>query len=162
VLETPTILYVQEQLAAIIHLTVHWDEIELVMEPGFHELMAVVSAQGIGPIGPWFTHHLSMRPDVADVEVCVPVSMPVVPTGRVEGRNIPARTLVQTVHRGAYEGLGLAWRDLNAWISARGYQPTLDYWECYVVGPDTNSDPATWRTELSRSLIDLGPVAGRA
>jgi effector-binding domain-containing protein len=162
VLEAPTILHIREQLAAVIHLTIRWDEIEHIMEPGLHELIAAVSAQGIGPTGPWSNHHLRMRPDVADIEICVPVSMPVVPVGRVEGRNRPARTIVRTVYHGAYQGLGLAWRDFNAWISARRYQAAPDFQECYVIGPDENPDPAAWRTELTRSLIDLGAVAGHA
>ena len=27
-----------------------------------------------------------------------------------------------------------------------------DLWECYVAGPESNPDPATWRTELNRPL----------
>jgi effector-binding domain-containing protein len=162
VLETPAILNTEPQLAAVIHLTVPWEEIQNIMEPGLVELMAAVSAQGIGPVGPWFNQHLRVQPDVVDVEICVPVSAPVAPVGRVERREIPAMTAVRTVYRGAYEGLSRAWRDFNAWIRANGYETAPDLWECYVVGPDANPDPAVWRTELTRSLINFRAIAGHA
>jgi len=132
------------------------------MELGLSELMAVISAQGIGPTGPWFNHHLRMQPDIADVEISVPVSAPVVPIGRVRQRKMPAMTVARTVYRGAYEGLGRAWREFHTWIRANGFGAAPDFWERYVVGPDENPDPAAWRTELTRSLIDLGAVAGHA
>ena len=53
------------------------------MGPAIAELMQVVSSQGIGPAGPWLSHHLRMAPDVFDFEVAVPVLAPVTPTGRV-------------------------------------------------------------------------------
>jgi hypothetical protein len=90
VLETPTILNTDPQQAAVIHLTVPWEEIQNIMEPGLAELMAAVSARGIGPVGPWFNHHLHVQPDVVDVEICVPVSTPVAPVGRVERREARA------------------------------------------------------------------------
>jgi len=34
------------------------------------------------------------------------------------------------------------------------YQPAGGIWERYVYGPESNPDPATWRTELNQ------PVAG--
>ena len=161
-IETPTILNTEARLAAVIHLTVPWNEIEKVMEPRLHELMAAVSAQGIGPTGPWFNRHLRVQPGLVDVEIGVPVSSRVVPVGRVERRKVPTMTVARTVYRGAHEGLGTAWRDFNAWIQSKGHETSPDLWECYVFGPDSNPDPTTWRTELTRSLTGLGAVVGHA
>jgi effector-binding domain-containing protein len=61
--------------------------------------------------------------------------------------------VARTVYRGPYEGLGTAWGEFNAWIAANGHTPAPDLWECYVAGPESSPDPATWRTELNRPLI---------
>ena len=38
------------------------------------------------------------------------------------------------------------------WITAQGHMPGEDLWERYVAGPESNPDPATWRTELNWPL----------
>ncbi len=58
----------------------------------------------------------------------------------------------ETVYHGPYEGLGPAWAEFDAWIAAERHAPASDLWECYVAGPESNPDPATWRTELNRPL----------
>jgi effector-binding domain-containing protein len=151
-IDTPQITQTAAQLTAIIRLTVPRAEIGTVMGPGIGELMAAVSAQGITITGPWFTHHLRMDPDVFDFEICVPVAAPVSAAGRVGPGQRPAAKVARTVYHGAYEGLGPAWGELNAWIAARGLTPGLDLWEIYAAGPESNPDPATWRTELIRPL----------
>ncbi len=60
--------------------------------------------------------------------------------------------LVRTVHHGAYEHLGAAWAEFNAWIAAHALQPRPDLWERYLTDPASNPDPSTWRTELNRPL----------
>ena len=65
----------------------------------------------------------------------------------------PERLDSRTVYHGPYEGLGDAWGEFNDWLVAEGHTPAPDLWECYVTGPEANSDPATWRTELNRPLV---------
>ena len=79
-LDTPRIAHCTAQQTAVIHLTIPRAEIRHVMGPGIQELMAAVAAQGIGPTGPWFSHHLKMHPDTFDFEIGVPVS-PIRPPG---------------------------------------------------------------------------------
>ena len=151
-LDTPQITQTAAQLTAIIRLTIPRKEMRKVMGPGIGELIAAVAAQGIGPAGPWFTHHLRMDPNTFDFEIGVPVTAPVVAVGRVRAGQLPATNVARTVFRGAYEGLGAAWSEFDAWIAANGHTPASDLWECYVAGPESNPDPATWRTELNRPL----------
>lgn len=153
-LDTPLITQSVAQITAIIRLTIPRDEIRNVMGPGFGELMATLAAQGIAPVGPLFSHHLRMDPDIFDFEISVPVTTPVAAAGRVRPSQLPATKVARTVYHGAYEGLGAAWGEFEAWIAANGYTPASDLWECYVTGPESNPDPATWRTELNRPLID--------
>ena len=153
-LDTPQITRIAAQLTAIIRLTVPREEIRSVMGPGINEVRAAVAAQGIDTAGPWFTHHLRMDPDTFDFEVGVPVTAPVVAVGRVRPGQLPATKVARTIFAGAYEGLGAAWGEFMAWIEANGHTPGPDLWECYVAGPESSPDPASWRTELNRPLTD--------
>jgi effector-binding domain-containing protein len=83
----------------------------------------------------------------------VPVTAPVAAAGRVKPGQLPATTVARTVFQGAYEGLGAAWGEFDAWIVANGHTPGPDLWECYVAGPESSSDSASWRTELNRPLV---------
>jgi effector-binding domain-containing protein len=60
--------------------------------------------------------------------------------------------VARTVYHGAYEGLGAAWQEFDAWIRAQGRKPGPSLWEVYLTDPATNPDPSTWRTELNRPL----------
>lgn len=151
-LDKPQIVRTDAQLTAIIRLTIPRVEIRNVMGPGIAELMAAVAAQGIAPGGPVFSHHLRMDPDTFDFEIGVPVTAAVSPAGRVTASQLPAATVARTVYHGPYEGLGPAWAEFAAWIAAEGHTPAPDLWESYVAGPESNPDPATWRTELNRPL----------
>jgi effector-binding domain-containing protein len=152
-IDPPQISQTTAQLTAIIHLTIPRSEIRSVMGPGISELMAVVKAQGIGPAGPWFTHHLKMDPETFDFEICVPVTAPVVAVGRVLAGELSAIKVARTVYHGPYEGLGAAWGEFNAWIAANGHDPRPDLYECYMAGPESSPNPANWRTELNQPLI---------
>jgi len=73
-IETPQLVETPAQLVAIIHIETSRSKIQQVMGPGIGEAMAAVKAQGIGPAGPWFAHHLKMTPEAFDFDICVPVS----------------------------------------------------------------------------------------
>lgn len=152
-LDKPQIVRTEAQLTTVIRLTIPRAEIQSVMGPAISEVMAVIAVQGIVPAGPVFSHHLRMDPDIFDFEVGVPVIAPVSATGRVKASQLPALTVARTVYHGPYEGLGSAWGDLIEWITTEGHDPAPDLWECYVAGPESNPNPATWRTELNRPLI---------
>lgn len=153
-LETPQIVSTTNQLTAIIHVTVPRSEIQQVMGPGFGELFGTIGAQGIAPTGPPFCHHLKITPDTFDFQISVPVASPVTAAGRVRPSQWPAMKVARTVYQGAYEGLGAAWGEFDAWIAAQGLKAAPDLWEVYLSGPESSSDPATFRTQLNRPLVD--------
>src|SRR5258706_2207156 len=72
-IDTPQITQTTATLTALIYLMIPRSELRSVMGPGISEVIAAVKAQGIGPTGPWFTHHLKMDPATFDFEICVPV-----------------------------------------------------------------------------------------
>jgi effector-binding domain-containing protein len=152
-IETPKVVEAPAQLVATLHIETPRSRMQQVMGPAIGEAMAAVKAQGIGPTGPWYAHHLKMTSETFDFDICVPVSAPVAAVGRVKPGRSPALKVVRTVYHGPYEGLGSAWHELGGWTEANGYKTAADLYECYVVGPESSPDPANWRTELSRPVI---------
>ena len=153
-IDKPKVTRSAERLTAMVHLTVPRARIREVMGPGLQEVKAALAAQGIQATGPWFTHHLTMDPKVFDFEICLPVEKPVSATGRVRPGKLPARKVARTVFHGNYEGLGEAWGEFLSWIEAEGLKPAPDLWEIYAVGPETSPDPASWRTEMNKPLME--------
>ncbi len=151
-IEPPVITQTPARITAVIRFTIPRAEIRQVMGPGYTELMAVVQAQGIGSGEPWFSHHFRMDPETFDFEIGVPVTAPVIATGRVQPGTLPAASVARTVYHGGYEGLGDGWGEFMDWIAASGLSPRDDLWESYRSGPGSSNDPATWRTELNRPL----------
>jgi effector-binding domain-containing protein len=153
-IDAPEIIETHEQLTAVIHLTVPRAEIQKVMGPGLREVLETLRAQGVEPAGRWFTRHLKMPSDVFDFEVGVPVRAKVTPAGRVENGTLPATKVARTTYYGGYEGLGSAWGELESWINASGHVSASWLWETYVTDPAANPDTSTWRTELTRPLVE--------
>ena len=151
-IDTPELRETTAQPAAVIRLTIPRSEIQKVMGPAIGEVIAAVTAQGIGPAGPVFSHHFRMTPDTFDFEVGVPITGPLTPTGRVTASELPAAKVARTVHHGGYEGLGEAWGELVRWLAAEGHTPADDLWECYTKGPESSPDSSTWCTDLYRPL----------
>lgn len=155
-IETPQVTETATQHTAVIRFTIPRSEMPNVMGPGIAELMAAITAQGIVPAGPLFTHHFKMDPGIFDFELGVPVATPVAATGRMMPSQLLATKVARTVYRGAYEGLPGAWGEFMAWLVAGGHKPGSDLWECYLAGPESSSDPADWQTELNRPLTAFG------
>ena len=153
-IESPQIIQTSTQLAAIIPITVPRAQIGEVMMPGLTEIMAAVKEQGIGPAGVWFTHHLRIEPEIFDFEICVPVTAPVKPVGRVIPGVWPSMRVIRTVYHGPYEGMGDAWGEFETWIEAQALKGTQDLWERYLVGPEVGPDGSLYRTELNRPLAE--------
>ena len=151
-LEQPEIVQVPARITAIIRVVVPRAEIRKVMGPGIGELMRTIADQRLKATGPWFTRHFSMQAERFDFEIGIPLPTPVRAAGRVEPGELPGGKLARVVHVGGYDGLPLAWTEFNFWLSSHEHEPKPEHWESYVRGPESDSDPKQWRTELSRPL----------
>lgn len=145
-IDEPTIVQTEALSAAVIHFTVAKNKIQEVMGPGLKELRDTLTAQGIEPTGPWFTHHLTLDPSRWDFAIGLPISATIKPQGRVKAGELPALTVARTVYHGGYEGLGNAWGELMSWIEAQGHVAASSLWEVYL-------DEKPHRTELTRPLV---------
>lgn len=152
-IDKPQIVQTEAKPAAVIRLTIPREEIQHVMGPAMGEVMAAVAAAGLTPAGPMFSHHFKMSPDIFDFEVGVPVSGAITATGRVYPSELPAARVARTVYHGPYEELGDAWGEFKDWLEAEGLPLAPSLWECYVTGPESGPDPASWATELNKPLL---------
>ncbi len=137
---------------AKIHAHVPSNEIGRHMEALTNALLSELRSQGIAPAGPLFTHHFRPPDAFFDFEVCLPVAQPVHAAGRMEPGEWPAMRVVRAVHEGSYAGLVAAWKELTFHCREQGLATTEEAWERYLIGPESEPDPARWRTELNRPL----------
>ena len=151
-IDTPAVATVAAQRTACIPLVVSCSEIKQVMGPGIQEIFAALAAQGVSPVGPWFTHHRRRPTDSFDFSICVPIATQIKPVGRVQNGERRAARIARTTYSGPYEGLGSAWGEFHAWLTANGYRAQTDLWESYLRGPESGDDPAAWRTELVQPI----------
>ena len=153
-IDTPQLIQTEEQLTAVIHLTVSRAEISHVMGLAITEIMSIITAQGAAITGPCFSYHPKRPTDIFDFETGFSVSRPITAAGRVKMSNLPAVKVVRTIYQGGYEGLGAAWGEFCKWIEAEELNVQESLWEYYLTDPESNPDPAKWRTELNRPLSD--------
>ena len=153
-LVTPQFIQTEEQLTAVIHLTVPRAEISHVMGQAITEIISSIAAQGATITGPCFSYHQKRPTDIFDFEVGFSVSQPITAAGRVKMSKLPVVKVVRTIYQGGYEGLGAAWGEFCQWIEAEGLNVQESLWECYLTDRESNPDPDTWRTELNRPLSE--------
>jgi effector-binding domain-containing protein len=153
-IETPCITHSAEKTAAVIHFDIPRSEMMQVFGPAVQELLAALATQGIKPDGSVFAHHLEMTPERFDFELGFFVDQHVAAVGRVKPGALRAAKVARTVYQGGYQGLPDAWGELMTWIEAGGHTPAADLWEWYLVGPNLSPNPADWRTELNRPVLD--------
>ncbi len=153
-IEPPRITHSTAKFAAVIHLDIPRSEMMQAFGPAAEELLAALAVQGIKPNGSAFAHHLQMTPERFDFELGFLVSTPVKAAGRVKPGALRAAKVARTVYHGGYEDLPDAWGEFMGWIEANGHTPATDLWEWYVVGPHLSPNPADWRTELNRPVLD--------
>jgi effector-binding domain-containing protein len=117
----------------------------------YGELFGYVGRIGARPAGPPFAlyHDEEFKEEDVDVEFCVPIDRRVAGAGRLDGRVLPAGEVAVTLHAGAYEGIGGAYRALAAWIQEHGHETAGPPRETYLCGPPQASSPAEYRTEIA-------------
>lgn len=153
-IEPPVILVTEPQSYAAIHTIIPVAQIQSAMGILVSEVAAALTAQGVPPTGPWFTHHFHKPVETFDFEVCFPVATPIQPSGRVQPKIWPALKLARTVYHGNYTGLPAAWGEFEQWVKAHSQHPGTEFWERYLVNPETSENPEDWRTELNWPLLD--------
>lgn len=145
--------------AACVRLTIPRSEMKASFGPAVGEVFTALRAQGLGPAGSLFAHHLDLSDETFDFCVGFPIDdgAAFVPSGRVVQTTKPGGTMARAIYSGHYEGLPAAWFAFSTWINTQlaapgklhGKRRAKHILEVYLTDPAANPDPATWQTELS-------------
>ena len=137
------------------------------------ELRSLLRRLGAEPGGPPFVRYHAFGEAEADLETGVPVGGAVPGEGRIARGELPGGAAITTWHVGPHDGLGEAYRRLDAWLREHGRRAAGAAWEVYwwidagaEPNPATWPPPAAWRTQLIQPLTDPAahvtpPVLGR-
>ena len=141
---------VQPQLAASIRGRAAWADLGAFVGGSLQELYQSAGSQGIRFAGPPYAiyHHADSTEAEVDVEVGVPVADPVDPCGRVVNTEIAGGLVATTMHCGAYENVGPAYRALGEWVQEHGHEMAGPPREIYLTDPNAVPDPGANRTEI--------------
>ena len=62
--------------------------------------------------------------------------------------DLPGGSAAVAVHVGPYERLVDTYEALQAWVLEQGFELAWPMWEYYLSDPQSEPDPATWRTRI--------------
>jgi effector-binding domain-containing protein len=114
----------------------------------FQDAAQAVAAAGAQIVGPPFGFYPEMPKETVAVEAGFPVSDRLEPHGKAHRFVLPGGRAVQATHVGPYDTLEQTYAELESWMKARGLEPAAGMWESYLSDPETEPDPATWRTRI--------------
>ncbi|WP_432888697.1 MerR family transcriptional regulator [Kribbella sp. CA-245084] len=80
--------------------------------------------------------------------------------GRVQPMELPAAELAVTIHSGPHDDIDVTYGRLGSWVHDHALAVAGPIQETYTVGPQDNSDPNTWRTELAWPIFRLSGASG--
>ncbi len=122
--------------------------LQAVIPDGLREVATAMAAAGVELAGPPFTRYLDWGPERAVVEVGFPVWRAAPQVGRVGPGRLPGGRVASIIHVGPYDAIDHAYAHLRTWLSSRGHGETGPMWEVYWSDPETDPNPAGWRTEI--------------
>jgi len=139
---------VPHQDTAVVHITTEPKGIGQAMGEALPKAFAAIARSGGHPVGPPFTKYTTYSETSVEFEAGVPVDTPFAGAGDVVPGELGGCEAAVAMHLGPYDTIGTTYRALQAWIEGQGRRPSTVMWERYLSNPDTEPDPATWRTEV--------------
>ncbi|TDC46822.1 MerR family transcriptional regulator [Jiangella ureilytica] len=114
----------------------------------YHRVYAAIAEAGGRPAGPPRMVYLELADDTWTIEACVPVmGLSQAPDG-FSLHQVRGGLAAVTRHVGPYDELGLAYREVEAWIEAQGLTSNGAPYDVYLNDPSEVGDPAKLETEI--------------
>lgn len=149
-----------EQQTACIRESVPMDALPEFFARAFHDTMAALQLLGMQPTGAPFAKYYGAPTTVVDVEAGFPVATAITPDGGVMAGTLPGGRVVEAMHVGPYDTLKQTYSEMARYFEADGLTPGAVMWESYLSDPESEPDPATWRTHVCWPIE--GDRAGRS
>ena len=131
-----------EQQAAVVMGRSPVEGIAEFLAGAFTEVMTVLPAQQLTPVGPPFALYDPADSPVFGVVGGFPCDGSVSPVGRVASYALPAGPALQTIHVGPYEDVAAAYHAIEAYLAEHGLTPAGPPWESYLDEPGV-AEPRT-------------------
>jgi len=148
-MQDPEIRHLAPQPTATIHGETTATGLPALLAELLPEVFETVARAGLEPAGMPFVHYLATpEEDRVVVEAGVPLAAPFTGAGRVRPHELPGGEVAVAQHFGPYETIAETYDALGAWLAERGREGGDTIWEAYWTDPETEPDPACWRTEL--------------
>ncbi len=133
-----------------LHTTV--EEIPATMAVALPEAWEAAEALGLDPDGPPYARYLSdLGETTRDLDYEAGIQLPE-PAPAAHGRAVPVELpggpVAVAWHIGPYDTLGQTYAALMLWIGNQGRTVAGPMWEVYWTDPESEPDPARWRTEV--------------
>ncbi|WP_164737157.1 GyrI-like domain-containing protein [Georgenia sp. SYP-B2076] len=159
-MEEIRIIELEEQVTAGVRQIARMDDLTTLFDAKFAEVAQALQASGVTPAGAPYARYRGRPSETVDVEIGFPVAEAFAATGDLVVDALPAVRAVETFHVGSYDKLHETYERVDSWIAEHQLQTLEDMWEVYESGPESDPDPATWRTRILLPLT--GPQVEKA
>ena len=134
----PAIGELPRRMVLFKHRVVAQPELPTVLGSTFGELYQRIESSGVAPAGPPFViyHNMPEPGGRWEIDVCAPVSAPVLAAPAFEFLDMPAGRIVSVLHIGPYDTLGIAYEAIGNFISDQGLEAAGPPREFYFSEPD--------------------------
>jgi effector-binding domain-containing protein len=136
-----------DRYTAVVRAELPFDELPAWLIGVFQVVLDYLARAEIAPAGPPFARFAFLS-NAAAVEAGFPVAGEIAGDGLVEPSTLPAGQAAVTTHWGRYEDLEQAYAACRRWLEDHGFEPAGPHWEVYHTDPNTEPDPARWRTDV--------------
>jgi effector-binding domain-containing protein len=135
------------------HTTVQLADIGAVIGASFTEAYGALGPTGAASSEPFIIYHGSPNGEDRpfEIEICAPISHVVPAPQGWTVIELPGGTFASVLHVGAYDSLGTAYGELEAWIGRTGFAIVGPPREVYLSEPST--PPAETRTVVEFPVV---------
>jgi effector-binding domain-containing protein len=118
----------------------------------FAGTLSALAAEGLYPYGAPYGKYYGRVGSLLDVEAGFPVAATIEDAGGVRAGTLPGGRIVEADHHGSYDSLEDTYAAIERFCSDSALKPAPVMWERYLVGPDSESDPAKWLTRVCQPV----------
>jgi effector-binding domain-containing protein len=142
-----------------IRATVQIADLAQAQDDRIRALSSYLQQSGAQLAGPPFVRYHTFTETETDLELGIPVVVPIAGEGRIAGGELPGGPAITTWHIGSHDTLAEAYARMQAWLKEHGREPDgapreVYYWidPNQVSGPATWPDSTSWRTQLIQPI----------